>query len=86
MRHSSPPPNKRLQRTGISVPLIDNLAHNAVVARPLKRGVGLLLPVGNEKKHLHAYAARWYGLLSYCAGHRRHGTCAAVTSDECVER
>jgi hypothetical protein len=32
-------PNKRLQRTGISVSLIDNLPHDAVVARPLKRGV-----------------------------------------------
>jgi hypothetical protein len=30
-------PNKRLQRTGISVPLIDNLPHDAVVSRPLKR-------------------------------------------------
>jgi len=33
------PPNKRFQRTGISVPLIDNLPHDAVVARPLKRRV-----------------------------------------------
>jgi len=32
-----------LQRTGISVSLIDNLPHDAVVARPLKRGVMLLL-------------------------------------------
>jgi len=31
-------PNKRLQRNGISVPLVDNLLHDAVVARPLKRG------------------------------------------------
>jgi hypothetical protein len=28
-----------LQRTGISMSLIDNLQHNAVVTRPLKRGV-----------------------------------------------
>jgi hypothetical protein len=33
------PANKRMQRTGISVPLIDNLPHDVVVARPLKRGV-----------------------------------------------
>ena len=32
-------PNK-LQQTGISVPLIDNLSHDAVAARPLKRSVG----------------------------------------------
>jgi len=31
----SAPPNKRLQRTGISVPPIDNLSHDVVVARPL---------------------------------------------------
>ncbi len=31
--------HKRLQRTGISVSLIDNLPHDAVVARPLKRSV-----------------------------------------------
>jgi len=31
--------NNRLQRNGISVPLTDNLQHDAVVARPLKRGV-----------------------------------------------
>ena len=36
-------PNKRLQRTGISVSLIDNLPHDAVVARPLKRSVRCLL-------------------------------------------
>jgi hypothetical protein len=35
--------NKRLQRTGVSGPLIDNLPHDAVVARPLKRGVRSLL-------------------------------------------
>ena len=29
-------PNKRLQRTGISVSLIENLSHDAVVARQLK--------------------------------------------------
>ena len=34
------PPNKRLQRIGIRrVSLIVNLQHDAVVARPLKRGV-----------------------------------------------
>ncbi len=32
-------PNKRLQRTGISVSLIDNLSHDVVVSRPLKRSV-----------------------------------------------
>ena len=37
-----PPHNKRLQRTGISVPFIDNLSQDTVVARPLKRRVGLL--------------------------------------------
>jgi protein-S-isoprenylcysteine O-methyltransferase Ste14 len=31
--------NKRLQRTGISVSLIDSLPHDIVVARPLKRNV-----------------------------------------------
>jgi hypothetical protein len=30
-----------LQRTGISWPIIDSLPHDAVVARPLKRSVGL---------------------------------------------
>jgi hypothetical protein len=35
--------NKALQRTGISVPLIDNLPHNAVVSRPLKASVMPLL-------------------------------------------
>ncbi len=39
-------PNKRLQRTGISVPLIDNLSHDVVVSRPLKRSVRRL-PVFN---------------------------------------
>jgi hypothetical protein len=36
---SRPMHNERLQRTGISVSLIENLLHYAVVARPLKRGV-----------------------------------------------
>jgi hypothetical protein len=40
-------PNKRLQRTGISVPLIDNLSHDVVVSRPLKRSVRCF-PVGAE--------------------------------------
>jgi hypothetical protein len=35
----APPSNKRWQRTGINVPLIDNLPHDAVVFRPLKLGV-----------------------------------------------
>ena len=34
--------NKHLQRTAVSVSLIDNLPHDAVVTRPLKRGVRLL--------------------------------------------
>jgi hypothetical protein len=38
-----------LQRTGISAPLIDSLRHDAVVARPLKRNVGLLaLTIGGQ--------------------------------------
>ncbi|MBA2525640.1 MAG: hypothetical protein H0V18_07650 [Pyrinomonadaceae bacterium] len=41
-------PNKRLQRTGISVSLIDNLPHDAVVARPLKRGVRLRIERGER--------------------------------------
>src|SRR6266498_2145450 len=53
-----------------------SLSLNADRAPQLKASVGLLLPFGNEKRHLHAYAARCSGLLSYCAGHRRHGTCA----------
>ncbi len=38
---ASEQPNRRLQRIGISVSLIDNLPYSAVVSRPLKRSVGL---------------------------------------------
>jgi hypothetical protein len=41
-----------LQRTGISVPLIDNLLHDAVVSRPLKAGV-MLLRLRNGKYRIH---------------------------------
>jgi len=46
--HPKAKSNKRLQRTGISVSLIDNLAHDAVVGRPLKHSVGLLLEFVKE--------------------------------------
>jgi hypothetical protein len=39
-----------LQRTGISAPLIDNLPHNVVVARPLKRNVGCFFNLESKVK------------------------------------
>ena len=48
-----PPPNKRLQRTGISVSLIYNLSPCAVVTRPLKRMYSAaFLSLNLERKNL----------------------------------